>query len=172
MGTRGRVTLVSNGVKKTWYVHFDADSLGWMLLRDLKLLLRAVGGKMEIIKMMVDNLKQIETGTPTEEEVKLFFEYSDTRVERQSLDSWYCLLRKCQNSLINTLMTGYYVEDRETSHVQFHWVLDFDANEFYYDDCPHFPLDKVPHDWGEQCNEFIDRQWEKKTDTTSEVKEQ
>jgi len=156
MGTRATIRLVCNGVSKKWYVQWDGDTLGSMLLRDLQLLLKAFGGDYEVIKRMVANLTAVdEDSKPTKEQIKQLFQFADITVSNKSYEDWYCLLRRCQSSLVNTLTAGYYIEAGADNKQEFNWNLDFDANLFWYDDCPRFPIDQVPADWKAQCSAAI-----------------
>jgi len=152
MGTKATIRLIYKGIKKTWYIQFDGDTLGAMLVRDLKLLLAAFGGDISMLHTMVSNLKLVNAArSPTPEQIELLRQFADLRVSQQSYEDWYCLLRKCQDSLINTLVAGYIVDVRKARE-EYNWVIDFDTNQFYYNDSLRFDLANIPADWVEQCN--------------------
>src|ERR1700730_17478794 len=108
MGTRGCIRIIVGNKMICIYNHWDLypSGLGFDLLRELIDLLNkySIDGLIDMFTKIkiVDN-----TTKPSEEDIKALEKYTDLTVSRQSKDDWYCLLRKCQGPIIETLECGY-----------------------------------------------------------------
>ena len=128
MGTRGTVKLIYKNKTVGWYVQNDADMCGSEMLAEFRLLVKSLG--LQNIKYMVERLKVVgDDIPPTLEEQKLLSVFADTSVGNGSLNEWYCLLRKCQHSLKDTLVSGYVLNTENFE--EYNWVFDFDNSLFY-----------------------------------------
>jgi hypothetical protein len=151
MGSRGTIQIRLKNKTITLYVHWDSypTGLGNDLVNDIKLLFTT--HSLEELVLLLDNLKIVNYDMePTDEDIKLLEHYTDLSVSKQSTKDWYCLLRKCQGSLVKTIQSGYALDHNDNTE-DYNYVLDFNDNAFYiaeYDNV--FELDNIPEDWIEQ----------------------
>jgi len=131
MGTRGFISFNVDGDLKTAYNHFDSypDGLGLAVLRYLRAVTAA--GAMPEIREKARALRVVDGETkPTPEEIEQLRPYSDEGVSRQTLDDWYCLLRRTQGNPGLILEAGV-IEDAsefpgDSLFAEWGYVIDFD----------------------------------------------
>ena len=158
MGTRGFIVLICNTKIIVVYNHFDSypDGLGSIVIRDLNNLLKQYS--MDQLKELIDKLKIVSDSVPpTESEKELLSKYANLTVNKRTLDDWYCLLHKCQGSLIKILESEYAdspilsIEELDdyikNSWVNYTYTLNFDTNEFFCNKYYIDKLDNLQDDW-------------------------
>ena len=121
MGTDGTVTIVCNQKQYTWYVQCDAypEGLGVILVDQLRELLEI---------MSVDKIKE-----QIHEKFKLPTDVPPGTVDfKESLvRAGYYHRHHFQHSLKETLALGGIFSYVEDGHEFYHYVLNFDTNQFY-----------------------------------------
>ncbi len=96
MGTRGIYGFRKNNVDKITYNHFDSypDGLGAEVVNFCKAI------DEQNLSKIYDNIVLINSKEkPTAEQIESCKKWSDLNVSEQSLNDWYCLLRKSQGDL-------------------------------------------------------------------------
>ena len=96
IGTRGIIGFRTNNQDKLTYNHWDSypQELGVQILE-------------EVSELSLDRLKEIaekiifvdDHQKPTKKQIEECKKWADTRVSTQTLEEWYCLLRKAQGTL-------------------------------------------------------------------------
>lgn len=146
MGTRGFVVIIYRGRYYLIYNHYDSypEGLGKSLIIQLIKLLDKY--EYDNLKLKISNLEIVNDSiTPTEDDINYLKEYTNLGVSTRSTNDWYCLLHRCQGSIIRTLEAGYiYCEDITSrdiydSYIQKSWseynyILDFDNDTFSVND--------------------------------------
>jgi hypothetical protein len=135
MGTQGVFGYIIGKKKRMTHVQYDADMLWQILVREIYVLMKYYKTKEELqeafkkIKVAKNNPKQSDI-----EKCKCF---TDMEVNYQSQKDWYCLLRYCQSSFINTLEAGYIINQPE--YYGYIFILDFNKGiaSFTKKDNPH-----------------------------------
>jgi len=113
MGTRGVMGVRIDRKDKIGYQQFDSypSGVGVAVVGDIKKMLS--DGGIEKMKGLARALRVVSNRTPpTKVEKIVLKQYADLDVSKQSPDDWYCLLRKNQGMLEQTLLSGY-VEDHQ-----------------------------------------------------------
>jgi hypothetical protein len=140
MGTRGFIGFVADGGEKIAYNHFDSypgglgiDMLGWLrfAVGDLE---NPAGG-VDALRERVRAIRVVDgSTTPTPEDIERLSEWANTRVSRQSLDDWYCLLRETQGNPGNIVAAGVLIDSsdfpRDSLFAEWGYVVDLDASVF------------------------------------------
>jgi hypothetical protein len=144
MGTRGTITLRYKGQTIRMYNHWDSylEGLGDDLREELVKLLTLF--TIDEIGTMILNVEKIDTDgdrIPTQEEVKKLEKWTDLTVSNRSTLDWYCLLRKTQGSIIETLKAGYASHVEEDCCEHYNYVIDFDNLTFSVNDKMSWRLD-------------------------------
>lgn len=134
MGTSGYYGFLLKGKFYLVYNHYDSQPkcLGRNILGELQDLLDD-GSAAAILHLqtLVSELKIVSRDmTPTQEDQKKLEKYTDLTVSRQSLDDWYCLLRKAQGSLKATLECGYTFRSVESPTSDYNYVVNLDNLTF------------------------------------------
>lgn len=126
MGTRGTITIVFNRRKIIMYNHWDSYPLGLgiLLLNELINLLDSnkLVKKFEQIKIVHQTIK------PTDKDIQNLSKFTDLSVASQDTQDWYCLLRKCQGSILKTLECGYALN--HDGQEVYNYVIDLDNKKF------------------------------------------
>jgi hypothetical protein len=108
MGTRGAIGFRSNERDYIAYNHFDSypSGLGVEFLNQARNLAKL---KPATIRRKISGLQVITKNgrKPTPAEQKKLAPWSDFTVNGGQKDDWYCLLRKAQGSLPETLKAGF-----------------------------------------------------------------
>jgi len=124
MGTRGVFGYIIGKKKYITYVHYDANMLYDILIRELYLLLNKFGS-IEVLQTEFEKIKIVDdVDYPTIEDKEKCKYFTDLEMSSQTTNDWYCLLRGCQSSFINLLEAGYIkTQEEEYGYVV---ILDFD----------------------------------------------
>lgn len=113
MGTRGAFGVRVNGQDKLTYNHFDSypEGLGKTIVRDIQAEIAESGG-FEGWRVKAATLRAVQEGEkPTPEDIERLKDQADLQVGEQSLDDWYCLLRKNQGELASMLTLGVFIDN-------------------------------------------------------------
>jgi hypothetical protein len=156
MGTRGLFGFRYKGKYYLFYNHFDSypTGLGADIVTQIKEAIdhnRFDEWKEKLLLLEVVN----EDVEPTAEQIERLKPFTDLTVNRQSTSDWYCLLRKCQGKLQDTLDTGVFYDEGYSENylmgdifIEFSYVVNFDDNTL---DCytsrqqfGKYPLDALP----------------------------
>lgn len=131
MGTKGAFGYKIGRKLRLMYVQYDADLLWQILVREIFVLIKHYG-TIESLREEFINLKNAK-GKPTPETIEKCKVYTDIQTSTQTSNDWYCLLRHCQNSFINILDSGYFLNNGN-EHSGLILVLDFNTNSvIFYD---------------------------------------
>jgi hypothetical protein len=158
MGTRGFIGFVIDGEEKITYNHFDSypEGLGMEMLTWLRAILEAEKQSPKVVdwQAYVRNLKMVDSNsTPTQAQISELTPWSDTSVSEQSLDDWYCLLRKTQGDPGAILAAGYAIDssDFPSDSLMCEWgyIIDVDTETFEV----YEGFQKEPH----HCGRFAHR---------------
>lgn len=146
MGTR---SLLAFRVKRrliAQYSHWGGsyNEFGIKIIRDF------LSMNVEDFIKRVESLRVVSDSTPpTEEDILLYKKWGDISVGEQTLNEWYCLLRKCQSNLLATLESGVihhyhshsYPLESESDEVEedgsgwlneeYGYLFDIDKQRFY-----------------------------------------
>lgn len=180
MGTRGTFGVRIGGKDKLTYNHFDSypDGLGSALVAQIKAILVEKGKNW--LEQKAIALVQIDTESkPSPAHINALRPYADLSVGRQSLDDWYCLTRKLQGDIRNTLEAGVMIENNsfinDSLFCEWGYIINLDDFTFEvyegFQTKPHklgryannghedgyypcalvakFPLDDIPDGWEE-----------------------
>lgn len=136
MGTRGLFGFVYKGKYYLFYNQYDSypSYLGANLLKEIKSAID--DGTLDTWKDMLVAIRDVSKEDPTAEDIQKLQPYTDLTVSNRSTTDWYCLTRKCQGSMINTLRAGvvycHYSERTLTGDVfiEYSYVLNFDDKTF------------------------------------------
>jgi hypothetical protein len=102
------------------HVQNDSDLLWQLLVREIYVLMKYHGSKEQLEKAF-EKIKTTKTSLKQEdiEKCKIFCDFDNTDEQQ----TWYNLLKNCQNSFINILEAGYIVNQKEEYGRIF--ILDF-----------------------------------------------
>lgn len=149
MGTSGKYGFYYEGKYYWFYNHWDSypSGLGADLIMQLEY---AIDNNLfDAWKCKLSNMKYVnDDNIPSEDDINRLEKYTDLTVGSQSTNDWYCLTRKCQGSIQNTIDSGVCI-DIIYPFVVFGYLINFDDNtftcygdskEFVYkfDDLPNF----------------------------------
>lgn len=128
MGTRGFVGFVVDQDEKIAYNHFDSypsavgvDVLTWLCQADR-----------DAAADLARHLRVVDPETrPTAEDIARLVEWADVGVGDQSVEDWYCLLRKTQGEPGAMLQAGV-IEDAgqfptDSLFAEWGYLIDFDS---------------------------------------------
>lgn len=136
MGTRGTITIIFKNKKICLYNHWDSypSGLGIKILRELLILLEKYS--IEELIVLFDNIKIVnETIEPTEDDIKNLEDYTNLEVSTQSTKDWYCLLHRCQGSIISVLAAGYALDnDNDSTWIEYNYNIDLNECNFSCDE--------------------------------------
>lgn len=134
MGTRGLYGFRKNGVDKTTYNHYDSypDGLG------NNVLLFVNSHNLKELNDIYDKIILVdETSTPTVEQIKECMDYLDLDVSNQSVEDWYCLLRKAQGDLEHYSGNLKYMIDNhdfilDSLFCEYAYIINLDTNKLEF----------------------------------------
>lgn len=124
MGTQGAFGYKIGRKIRLMYVHYDADMLWSILVREIYVLMKHYGS-IDSLREAFNNLLDAK-GNPSSEAIEKCKRFTDLEVDTKSTNNWYCLTRHCQNSFINILESGYIYNNGKKSSLVF--LLDFNTN--------------------------------------------
>lgn len=132
MGTQGSFGYKIGRKLRLMHVHFDADLLWQILVREIYVLIKHYGS-IDLLREAFEKLKEAK-GKPKPEAIEKCKIFMDLNVSNQSTEDWYCLTRNCQHSLINILESGYMLNNGSETNLTL--ILDFNTNSvsFYSKD--------------------------------------
>lgn len=133
MGTRGICGFKIDEVLKVQYVQYDSypTGLGKKVVGFFK------NHGWESLEAQVRALKVVGKKPPTQEQKETLSIFAGLHVGNQSLDDWYCLLRKTQGQLDDVLKAGHILDASEDlgpeTWCEYGYVLNFDTKklDFY-----------------------------------------
>ena len=128
MGTSGTFGYIIGKKKRMMYVHYDADLLWQILVREIYVLIKHYGSK-EALQTAFEAIKTTK-GKPKASDIEKLKIFTDLKVSSESENDWYCLLRHCQNSFINILESGYIINQKDEYGLVF--LLDFNKGSVSY----------------------------------------
>lgn len=144
MGTRGAFGVRINGQDKITYNHFDSYPEG--LGRNVLTAIRDMHRDRFDIKAAAERLVTVSGySQPTQEQKDALKPYTDLGVSKQSDNDWYCLTRKLQGELYETLKAGVMTDSRQFMHdslfCEYAYIVNLDDGvlEFYrgFQQAPH-----------------------------------
>lgn len=132
MGTRGAFGVIIGEQEKIGYNQMDSypdghgiENLQWLRDADLDEV-----RKLAKAAKVVSNDKR----RPTEAQQVALEAYADTGVSEQSLNDWYCLLRKTHGHIGRMLESGYIEDNSDfplhSLFCEWAYIVDFDQNVF------------------------------------------
>lgn len=139
MGTHGLHGFYYQGKYYVTYNQFDgySEGLGSWVWQELYQAITS--DNLEDWKNKVANLVVVDDNAlqqPTEEQIEQLKPFTDLGVSRRSTRDWYCLLRKCQGSLVRVIESGHvynYVNSAgKPAFDTFMYIVNFDLNQFEY----------------------------------------
>lgn len=132
MGTRGIMGVRIDGQDKLTYNHYDSypDGLGEAMVKDIRSLIKTK--KMETqargITFIDPEIK------PTPNQIAKLNPYTDLGVSNQSTSDWYCLTRKLQGNLKDTLAAGLMDDAKDFMNnslfCEWAYIVNFDDGLF------------------------------------------
>ena len=139
MSTRGYYGIKKKGELKGTYNHFDsyASGLGANLVETINEIKKE--DRLRVLNETFDYIKLVDSSVlPTEEQKEKCKKanITDLNVGNESLDDWYCLLRKTQGDLdiyINKIIP--YMENgndfiNDTLFCEWAYIINLDTNKF------------------------------------------
>lgn len=157
MGTRGLMGVRIDGQDKLAYVHFDAypGGLGATILEQLKDstagALEGVDGRDPLAEWrgLARALRLVNENTPpTHLEIDVLRPYADTSLGAKRLDDWYCLTRRLQGDLHETLLAGIMLDAgdfaADSLHCEWAYIVNLDADKLE----AYRGFQKEPHERG------------------------
>lgn len=128
MGTSGTFGYIIGKKKRMMYVHFDADLLWQILVREIYVLMKHYGSK-EALQTAFEAIKTTK-GKPKASDIEKLKIFTDLKVSSESESDWYCLLRHCQISFINILEAGYILNQKDEQGLVL--LLDFNKGSISF----------------------------------------
>lgn len=134
MGTRGCYGFRKNGIDKLTYNHYDSypDYLGKIMVTFCK------ETSLDEMNEIYDRLILVNTGgKPTAEQIEECKQYYDGNVSNQTVEDWYCLLRKTQGDL-NVYKTGlkYMIDDhdfiKDSLFCEYAYIINLDTKKLEF----------------------------------------
>ena len=137
MGTSGLIVIIFtvNGQQRKLitYNHCDSGELGMTLVRELYDLLSRYD--LDILVKIFNGIAVVTNEIPpTPDQIILLKSYADLDVSNQSLDDWYCLLRKTQGSLFQIIGCGYILQSTIDTDAEYIYTIDCDSQRFLCND--------------------------------------
>ena len=124
MGIQGAFGYIIGKKKRLMHVQFDADLLWQICVRELYVLMKH-HGTIDVLRSAFENLK-LAKNKPNQQTIENCKYFSDLNFEYKKITNWSCLLRYCQQSFINVLESGYFLNDGEELGQIL--ILDFNKN--------------------------------------------
>jgi hypothetical protein len=109
-------------------VYHDADLLWQILVREIYVLMKHYKTK-EALQEAFEKIKPVK-GNPKQADIEKCRPFTDFECETKTPNDWYCILRHCQSSFINTLEAGYILKKEEDQGYTF--ILDFNTSSVGY----------------------------------------
>jgi hypothetical protein len=133
MGTQGSFGYKIGRKVRLMKVQYDADIFWQVLVREIYVLMKHYGS-IEALRQVFENLKEAKN-KPTPNAIEKCKVFTDLSVSNKNTSDWYCLTRNCQNSFINILESGYFLNNGIKDD-GFVFILDFNKNSvsFYGND--------------------------------------
>ena len=125
MGTHGSFGYKIGRKVRLMRVQYDADIFWQILVREIYVLMKHYGS-IEALKQSFENLIDAKN-KPKPEAIQKCKVFTDLNVSDKCLTDWYCLTRYCQNSFINILESGYFLNNG-IANDSFVLMLDFNKN--------------------------------------------
>jgi hypothetical protein len=160
MGAKGLIKIVCQ--KRTMYSYNHIDSypkgLGVKLVKEIRSIIK--NHDLDWLIERVSKIKYVSNDTPpTEKEISKLYKFADGRVSKQSLNDWYCLLRKTQGSIKKIINAGYILNEgfsvkNESNDklIEYVYVIDLDNKKFYLKNNKKYPIGKIPE-------QLFNREW-------------
>lgn len=131
MGTRGAWGFRVDGQDKIAYNQYDSYPGG--LGQDLVAAIKRTN--LTDLKTAAQNLLVINEKTPPSlNQMEQLQKYADLAVSNRRLDDWYCLLRKNQGDLEQTLQSGHMLDGhnflKDSLYCEHAYVINLDENKF------------------------------------------
>jgi len=125
MGTQGSFGYKIGRKVRLMKVYYDADIFWQVLVREIYILIKHYGS-MEELRKAFENLIEAKNKPKPEaiEKCKIFIDLS---VSNKNTSDWRYLTRYCQNSFINILESGYFLNNGKSDD-GFVFILDFNKN--------------------------------------------
>jgi hypothetical protein len=143
MGTRGHLTFVIGGQKKTSYNHWDSypSALGVEVLNWLH------ASVVESVPTLLDRVRNLRVvapdSEPTDADIEQLRAYCNTSVGGPSeRPTWYQLLRETQGNAEAILRAGVMEDGSGYGGIEWEYVVDCDLKSFRATD-----LDEVVAEW-------------------------
>ena len=118
---KGTFGYIIGRKKRYSYVYHDADLLWQILIREIYVLMKHYKSK-EVLEEVFKKIKPVK-GEPKQTDIEKCKPFTDFECDNKTPNDWYCILRYCQSSFINTLEAGYMLTQEKESGYTF--ILDF-----------------------------------------------
>jgi len=141
MGTQGSFGYKIGRKIRIMRVHYDADIFWQVLVREIYILIKHYGS-IEALREAFEKLIDAKN-KPKPEAIEKCKIFTDLNVSNNKLTDWYCLTRYCQNSFINILESGYFLNNG-LANDGFVFILDFNKNSVSF----------YGTDWKDNTTEF------------------
>jgi hypothetical protein len=125
MGTKGSFGYKIGRKVRLMRVQYDADIFWQVLVREIYVLIKHYGS-IEVLRKAFENLIDAKN-KPTKDAIEKCKMFTDLNVSNKDLTDWYCLTRHCQNSFINILESGYFLNNGMKDD-GFVFIIDFNEN--------------------------------------------
>lgn len=125
MGTQGSFGYKIGRKVRLMRVQYDADIFWQVLVREIYVLIKHYGS-IETLRQAFENLIEAKN-KPTKDAIEKCKPFIDLTVSNKDLKDWCYLTRYCQNSFINILETGYFLNNGKAND-GFVFMLDFNKN--------------------------------------------
>ena len=125
MGTQGSFGYKIGRKVRLMKVYYDADIFWQVLVREIYVLMKHYGS-IETLRQAFENLIDAKN-KPTKDAIEKCKPFIDLTVSNKDLKDWCYLTRYCQNSFINILESGYFLNNGKAND-GFVFILDFNKN--------------------------------------------
>jgi len=125
MGTQGSFGYKIGRKVRLMKVYYDADIFWQVLVREIYILIKHYGS-IEALKQAFNNLVDAKN-KPSKDAIEKCKVFTDLNISNKDLIDWYCLTRYCQNSFINILESGYFLNNGKADD-GFVLIIDFNKN--------------------------------------------
>jgi hypothetical protein len=125
MGTQGSFGYKIGRKVRLMKVQYDADIFWQVLVREIYILIKHYGS-IEALRQVFEKLKDAKN-KPTIEAIEKCKVFTELNVSNKNTSEWCCLTRYCQNSFINILESGYFLNNGIADD-GFVFMLDFNKN--------------------------------------------
>jgi len=125
MGSQGSFGYKIGRKVRLMRVQYDADIFWQILVREIYILIKHYGS-IESLRQAFENLIEAKN-KPKPEAIQKCKVFTELTVLDKDLTDWYCLTRYCQNSFINILESGYFLNNGKAND-GFVFILDFNKN--------------------------------------------